>query len=101
MTILYSKYCRAAEQQRDEQPAGEHLADVAFGITVLFLALLIVGWVEATVEETDRLAAKAQAHQQRADASENAWLSCLNRNAVYINGQAHLCQLTDLKISQR
>lgn len=99
MTIIYSKYCRAA-QKRDEIPASEHTADVAFGITVLFLTLLLVGWVETTVEEADRLAAKVQDNQQRADASENAWLSCLNRNAVYVNGHAHLCQLTDLKINQ-
>lgn len=99
--IIYSKYCRAAELHRSEQPAGEHTADVVFGVAILVAALLLAGWVESTVEEADRLAAKAQAHQQRADASENAWLSCLNRNAVYVNGQAHLCQLTDLKISQR
>lgn len=100
MTIIYSKYCRAA-RMRSEQPETSNTADVVFGITVLFLALLLVSWVEATVEETDRLAAKASAHQQRADASELAWLSCLNKNVIFVNGQAHLCQLTDLQISQR
>lgn len=97
--IIHSKYRRAVAQNRE--PKVNRSADVAFGIAMLVLALVFAGWVDATVEEADLRAAQASADRQRADASENAWLSCLNRNVVYVNGQAHLCQLTDLKISQR
>lgn len=75
--------------------------EVGTAIVAILILLAVVGWIDASAVENDRLAAMAKKEQARADNHERAWLSCLNRGAVYVDGKAHLCQLADLKISNK